>query len=80
MVYRVQFPGLGLDPMINRVALAIVAGSTFTGTASSSRRACRRCLYAFRNAVDYGIDSPSGDVVATARPALTRLCLYLLRS
>ena len=60
MVYHVQFPGLGLDLTVNRVALAIGGFNIYWyGVIIAAM------LYAFRNAVDYGIDSDRlVDVVA----------------
>ena len=65
MVYHVQFPGLGLDLTINRVALAIGGFNIYWYGVIIAAGMLLAMLYAFRNAVDYGIDSDRlVDVVA----------------
>ena len=57
MVYHVQFPGLGLDLTVNRVALAIGGFNIYWYGVIIAAGMLLAMLYAFRNAVDYGIDS-----------------------
>ena len=65
MVYHVQFPGLGLDLTVNRVALAIGGFNIYWYGVIIAAGMLLAMLYAFRNAVDYGIDSDRlVDVVA----------------
>ena len=65
MVYHVQFPGLGLDLTVNRVALAIGRFNIYWYGVIIAAGMLLAMLYAFRNAVDYGIDSDRlVDVVA----------------
>ena len=65
MVYHVQFPGLGLDLTVNRVALAIGGFNIYWYGVIIAAGLLLAMLYAFRNAVDYGIDSDRlVDVVA----------------
>ena len=65
MIYHVQFPGLGLDLTVNRVALAIGGFNIYWYGVIIAAGMLLAMLYAFRNAVDYGIDSDRlVDVVA----------------
>ena len=65
MVYHVQFPGLGLDLTVNRVALAVGGFNIYWYGVIIAAGMLLAMLYAFRNAVDYGIDSDRlVDVVA----------------
>ena len=65
MVYHVQFPGLGLDLTVNRVALSIGGFNIYWYGVIIAAGMLLAMLYAFRNAVDYGIDSDRlVDVVA----------------
>ena len=65
MVYHVQFPGLGLDLTVNRGALAIGGFNIYWYGVIIAAGMLPAMLYAFRNAVDYGIDSERlVDVVA----------------
>ena len=66
MVYHVQFPGLGLDLTVNRVALTIGGFKIYWYGVIIAAGMLLAMLYAFRNAVDYGIDSDRlVDVVAS---------------
>lgn len=80
MVYHVQFPGLGLDLTVNRVALAIGGFNIYWYGVIIAAGMLLAMLYAFRNAVDYGIDSPSGGRCGHRHGHGHRLCPYLLRS
>lgn len=65
MIYHVQFPGLGLDLTVNRVALSIGGFNIYWYGVIIAAGMLLAMLYAFRNAVDYGIDSDRlVDVVA----------------
>lgn len=65
MVYHVQFPGLGLEFTINRVALSIGGFNIYWYGVIIAVGMLLALLYAFRNAVDFGIDSDRlVDVVA----------------
>ncbi len=65
MIYHVQFPGLGLDLTVNRVALSIGGFNIYWYGVIIAAGMMLAMLYAFRNAVDYGIDSDRlVDVVA----------------
>ena len=55
MVYHVQFPGLGLDLTVNRVALAIGGFNIYWYGVIIAAGMMLALLYAFRNAVDFGI-------------------------
>ena len=60
-----NFPGLGLDLTVNRVALAIGGFNIYWYGVIIAAGMLLAMLYAFRNAVDYGIDSDRlVDVVA----------------
>lgn len=86
MIYHVQFPGLGLDLTVNRVALSIGGFNIYWYGVIIAAGMLLAMLYAFRNAVDYGIDSDRlvdvvaiGTVMAIVCAASTmwlwRLCL-----
>lgn len=65
MVYHVQFPGLGLEFTINRVALSIGGFNIYWYGVIIAVGMLLALLYAFRNAPDFGIDSDRlVDVVA----------------
>ena len=65
MVYHVQFPGLGLEFTINRVALSIGGFNIYWYGVIIAVGMLLALLYAFRHAVDFGIDSDRlVDVVA----------------
>lgn len=65
MTYHVQFPGLGLSLTVNRVALSIGGFNIYWYGVIIAVGMMLALLYAFRNAVDYGIDSDRlVDVVA----------------
>ena len=65
MVYHVQFPGLGLEFTVNRVALSIGGFNIYWYGVIIAIGMLLALLYAFRNAVDFGIDSDRlVDVVA----------------
>lgn len=65
MVYHVQFPGLGLDFTINRVALSIGGFNIYWYGVIIAVGMLLALLYAFHYAVDFGIDSDRlVDVVA----------------
>lgn len=65
MVYHVQFPGLGLEFTVNRVALSIGGFNIYWYGVIIAVGMLLALLYAFRNAVDFGIDSDRlVDVVA----------------
>lgn len=65
MVYHVQFPGLGLDFTINRVALSIGGFNIYWYGVIIAVGMLLALLYAFRYAPDFGIDSDRlVDVVA----------------
>ena len=65
MVYHVQFPGLGLEFTINRVALSIGGFNIYWYGVIIAVGMLLALLYAFRRAVDFGIDSDRlVDVVA----------------
>ena len=65
MVYHVQFPGLGLEFTINRVALSIGGFNIYWYGVIIAVGMLLALLYAFRYAVDFGIDSDRlVDVVA----------------
>ena len=65
MIYHVQFPGLGLDLTVNRVALSIGGFNIYWYGVIIAAGMLLAMLYAFRNAVDCGIDSDRlVDVVA----------------
>ena len=65
MTYHVQFPGLGLSLTVNRVALSIGGFNIYWYGVIIAIGMMLALLYAFRNAVDYGIDSDRlVDVVA----------------
>ena len=51
MVYHVQFPGLGLDLTVNRVALAIGGFNIYWYGVIIAAGMLLAMLYAFRNAV-----------------------------
>ena len=57
MTYHVQFPGLGLALTINRVALSIGGFNIYWYGVIIAAGMMLALLYAFRNAVDFGIDS-----------------------
>ena len=65
MVYHVQFPGLGLEFTVNRVALSIGGFNIYWYGVIIAAGMLLALLYAFRHAVDFGIDSDRlVDVVA----------------
>lgn len=65
MVYHVQFPGLGLEFTLDRVALSIGGFNIYWYGVIIAAGMLLALLYAFRNAVDFGIDSDRlVDVVA----------------
>lgn len=65
MVYHVQFPGLGLEFTIDRVALSIGGFNIYWYGVIIAAGMLLALLYAFRNSVDFGIDSDRlVDVVA----------------
>ena len=65
MTYHVQFPGLGLALTINRVAVSIGGFNIYWYGVIIAAGMMLALLYAFRNAVDFGIDSDRlVDVVA----------------
>ena len=65
MVYHVQFPGLGLEFTINRVALSIGGFNIYWYGVIIAVGMLLALLYAFRYAPDFGIDSDRlVDVVA----------------
>ena len=65
MVYHVQFPGLGLEFTVNRVALSIGGFNIYWYGVIIAVGMLLALLYAFRHAVDFGIDSDRlVDVVA----------------
>ena len=65
MVYHVQFPGLAWSLTVNRVALAIGGFNIYWYGVIIAAGMLLAMLYAFHNAVDYGIDSDRlVDVVA----------------
>lgn len=65
MVYHVQFPGLGLEFTINRVALSVGGFNIYWYGIIIAVGMLLALLYAFRNSVDFGIDSDRlVDVVA----------------
>lgn len=65
MIYHVQFPGLGLALTVNRVALSIGGFNIYWYGVIIAAGMMLALLYAFRNAVDFGIDSDRlVDVVA----------------
>ena len=66
MTYHVQFPGLGLALTINRVALSIGGFNIYWYGVIIAAGMMLALLYAFRNAVDFGIDS---DRLSTRRPS-----------
>ena len=57
MTYHVQFPGLGLALTVNRVALSIGGFNIYWYGVIIAAGMMLALLYAFRNAVDFGIDS-----------------------
>lgn len=65
MTYHVQFPGLGLAFTVNRVAVSIGGFNIYWYGVIIAAGMMLALLYAFRNAVDFGIDSDRlVDVVA----------------
>ena len=82
MVYHVQFPGLGLDLTVNRVALAIGGFNIYWYGVIIAAGMLLAMLYAFRNAVDYGIDSDRlVDVVAIGTVIVAAMLMVIgLRS
>ena len=65
MTYHVQFPGLGLALTVNRVAVSIGGFNIYWYGVIIAAGMMLALLYAFRNAVDFGIDSDRlVDVVA----------------
>ena len=65
MTYHVQFPGLGLALTVNRVAVSIGGFNIYWYGVNIAAGMMLALLYAFRNAVDFGIDSDRlVDVVA----------------
>ena len=65
MTYHVQFPGLGLALTVNRVAVSIGGFNIYWYGIIIAAGMMLALLYAFRNAVDFGIDSDRlVDVVA----------------
>lgn len=65
MVYHVQFPGLGWEFTIDRVALSVGGFNIYWYGVIIAVGMLLALLYAFRNAVDFGIDSDRlVDVVA----------------
>ena len=52
MIYHVQFPGLGLDLTVNRVALSIGGFNIYWYGVIIAAGMLPAMLYAFRNAVD----------------------------
>ena len=57
MTYHVQIPGLGLALTVNRVALSIGGFNIYWYGVIIAAGMMLALLYAFRNAVDFGIDS-----------------------
>ena len=57
MTYHVQFPGLGLALTVNRVAVSIGGFNIYWYGVIIAAGMMLALLYAFRNAVDFGIDS-----------------------
>ena len=74
MIYHVQFPGLGLDLTVNRVALSIGGFNIYWYGVIIAAGMLLAMLYAFRNAVDYGIDSDRLVDVVAAGTVMSIVC------